>query len=134
MAILTILAGGTLIGLRPMGNRTLHNASLQLQADMRYVQRRAVIEGRSFGIVFNIADNYYRIIQTLPERTIDTIFLPDGVRLVETSATRLMFLPRGTPSAGFRVILGRGSDTQRLTATVSGGRIRIFDINTIEYE
>jgi Tfp pilus assembly protein FimT len=128
LAVVMILSGGVVLGLRQADRRALNNASLQLQADLRYAQRRAVIEGRQFGVVFEIP-NRYRVVSTQPTRTIRTVYLRGGTRLLETSEERLMFLPRGTPSAGFRVTLAKGSHTQRLTATVSGGRIRIFDID-----
>lgn len=141
MAVLTILTGGIMISLRQTGTRALNNASLQLQADMRYVQRRAVAEGRQFGIVFEIVNNRYRIIHqinpTAPNpvfHTLRTVQVSGGARLVATSADRLVFHPRGTPSAGFSALLGYGSNTQRITATVSGGRILVFDINQPHYE
>jgi hypothetical protein len=46
----------------------------------------------------------------------------------------LIFHPRGTPTAGFRATLGLGANTQRITATVAGGRIRVFDINELDYD
>ena len=130
LAIFAIIGSGLVISLRQADRRALNNASLQLQADLRYAQRLAIIEGRRHGIVFEVENNRYRIIATAPERTIRTVYLQNGVRLVETSGDRLVFLPRGTVSGGFRINLGIGPYYQRLTATVSGGRIRIFDIST----
>jgi Tfp pilus assembly protein FimT len=133
-AVIMILSGGVMLGFRQAEHRALNNASLQLQADLRYVQRRAIMEGRQFGIVFELANQRYRIISTQPTRTVRTVYLHGGVRLDDVSAQQLLFHPRGTPSVGFRAILRHGSNTQRITATVSGGRIRVFDINQIDYE
>lgn len=133
LAVVFILSGGVLLGFRQADFRALNNASLQLQADLRYVQRRAIMEGRQFGIVFEMANQRYRIVSTQPTRTERTVYLR-GVRLDDVSAQQILFHPRGTPSAGFRAILRHGSNTQRITASVSGGRIRVFDINQIDYE
>ncbi|MCL2202665.1 MAG: GspH/FimT family pseudopilin [Defluviitaleaceae bacterium] len=134
MAIIVVLSGGVVIGFRQGHRRALHNASLQLQADLRYAQRRSIIEGRQFGIAFDVAQNRYRIISTVPTRTVRTVYVQGGATLLETSAPRLLFHPRGTPTAGFRITMAKGTDTQRITASVSGGRIRVFDINELDYE
>ena len=134
MAIIAILSAGLLAGFAQINRRTLNNASLQLQADLRYAQRRAIIEGRQFGIVFEPPNNRYRIVSSRPERTVRTVQLANGVTITDVSAQRVMFHPHGTPTAGFRVILRQGTDTQRITVTVSGGRIHVFDINLHEYE
>jgi prepilin-type N-terminal cleavage/methylation domain-containing protein len=134
LAILLIASGGIAMGLRQADARALRNASLRLQADLRYAQRRAIVEGRPFGVAFDRANNSYRIVSARPDRTIRTVALHGGVYIEDTSEDRLVFLPRGTPSVGFRVILAKGTYTQRITATVSGGRIRVFDINELDYE
>lgn len=134
MAVIMVLSAGFLLGFRQADNRALNNASLQLQADLRYAQRRAIIEGRSFGIVFELANNRYRVVSSRPERTVQSVQLPASVSLMEVSAQRIMFHPHGTPTAALRVILSQGNNTQRITATVSGGRIRVFDINQSDYE
>jgi len=128
LGIITIVIGGIFLTLRPSTRRDLENASLTLQADLRYSQRRAIMEGQRIGIHFEPHYNRYSIITGAPERVIRTVYLQNGVNLVETSAPRLMFLPRGTASAGFRITLSNGDYWQRITATVSGGRIHIFDI------
>lgn len=138
MAVITVLAGGAILALGQSGSRTLQNASLQLQADMRYLQRRAVLEGNIFEIRFNTTAHTYDLINTAPRlpryRTERTIALPDGVRIAYTTNnvfTRA-FHPRGTPSAPFTVRLEYGNDFQLLTVSMSGGRIHIFDINETE--
>jgi hypothetical protein len=87
------------------------------------------MEGRRIGIHFEPTRNRYNIITGSPERIIRTVYLPDGISLRETSASRLMFLPRGTSSAGFRITLSNGHYLQQLTATVSGGRIAIQEVS-----
>ena len=134
LAVLLIVSGGVMIGFRQADRRALHHASLQLQADLRYTQRRAIMEGRPFGIVFDVTNNQYRIVSERPARTLRTEAIPNGVLLSETSAPRLMFHPRGTPTAGFRITLAYKGNTQRITASVAGGRIRVFDINELDYE
>lgn len=128
LGLITIVSGGVLMASRGTDRRHLENASLQLQADLRYAQRRAITEGRRYGVVFEPAQNRYHVILDRPVQTIRTVNLPGGVSILETTAPRIVFLPRGTVTEGFTIILQNGRYTQRLTGTVSGGRVRIFDI------
>ena len=57
LAIIMIAGSGIFLAFRQSNRRALQNASLQLQADLRYIQRRARIEGRNFTIVFEQANN-----------------------------------------------------------------------------
>lgn len=127
LAVLTIVSTGVMISVYSRNYRTLTNASLLLQADLRYAQRRAMAEGRRHGIVFDRVQNRYHIVVDHPRDTIRTVYLPQGVTLLDTTGPQLMFLPRGTASSGFRITLESGRYVQDLTATVSGGRIHIFD-------
>jgi hypothetical protein len=87
----------------------------------------AMIEGRRWGILFDSNGNQYHVISTGPTQIEKTVPL-QGVSLVETSAPIMLYLPRGTASQGFRVTLAKGRYWQRLTATVSGGRIEIKEM------
>jgi type II secretory pathway pseudopilin PulG len=137
MAIFMVLVGAILIGTR--GNnkdyRVLHNASRMLQADMRYAQRRAIMEGRRIGVHFNIADNSYSVVAAVsPTRVtaLRTIHFPDGVDLASVSGNldnRIMFLPRGTAVPG-TILLRNGVYEQRITTTLGGGRVHIFPITS----
>jgi len=128
LGIITIMSSGIILSVRSDRNRVLENTSLALQADFRYAQRRAIMEGRHYGIAFDVALNRYRIVVGRARQTIRIVYLPNGVYILETSQpSHLMFLPRGTATGGFRVTLTNGTYNQQLTATVSGGRIRIFD-------
>ena len=95
-----------------------------------------MIEGRRIGVAFDMGQNRYRIVSmtmTTPAtvlHTLYTIYLPRGVRLYGVTGPQLTFLPRGTASGGFRITLRAGNYFQQLTATVSGGRIRVFDTTT----
>ena len=128
LGIMAIISTGVFVSFRGSERRELQNASLALQADLRYAQRRAIMEGRRYGIIFEVQHNRYHIVLDSPRQTIRTIYLPNRVRLLEVSGPSLMFLPRGTASSGFRITLHNGPYSQQLTATVSGGRIRSFDI------
>ena len=130
MAVIMIVSGGIFLGTRGNNNayRTLEAAALVLQADLRYAQRRAIMEGRRVGIFFEPAFNRYTLITQSPFSTIRTVYLQDGVVLEETSHPRLMFLPRGTASSAFRITLNNDMYTQRITATLGGGQVRIHDI------
>jgi len=128
LGIVTIVSAGVLVSLRGSDRRALANASLTLQADLRYAQRRAIMEGRRYGIVFELANNRYRIVLDSPRQTIRTVYFREGIELIDVTGPQLMFLPRGTASSGFSIMLSNGTYSQELTATVSGGRVRIFDM------
>jgi Tfp pilus assembly protein FimT len=142
MAVSMIVLGVIFIGMR--GNNTayrdLENASIVLQSDLRYAQRRAMMEGRRVGITFDPARNRYTIRAWTPFEYIRTVYLQNGVELFYSTHPQLYFLPRGTASSGFSLTLNNGVYWQRITATVSGGRIRVWDItreglsNGIRYE
>jgi len=128
LGIITIVSAGVLVSMRGNNYRTLHNASLALQSDLRYAQRRAITEGRRHGIVFERTQNRYHIVLDHPREHIRTVYLPNGVIFQDVTGAQLMFLPRGTASSGFTITLASGNYRQDLTATVSGGRIRVWDI------
>ena len=141
LAIFTVMGGAVMLGLQQTGRRTLYQASLQLQADMRYVQRRAAVAGRAYGILFELAHNQYRIVYfmgtpslTAGTRYVRTVALPAGVHLEFVTQQRLWYHPRGTPSSGFRVILRQGNHVQHTTVSVSGGRAYIWPINYLTEE
>ena len=131
LGILAIISGTVMISGVHRQTSALQNASYALQADLRFAQRRAIQAGTRHAVLFDIQGNQYHIIQLAPRETLRTVQLPEGVRIMGTSAPQLAFLPRGTASAGFSVTLTNGIYTQRLTATVSGGRIRIFDMERL---
>ena len=128
LGLLAILSGTVFLSLRGNVARDLQNTSYVLQADLRYAQRRAIITGNRHGVIFEVQNNRYHVVQDVPRLVLRTVYLNQGVRFLETSGVQLMFLPRGTASAGFRITLASGGYSQQLTATVSGGRIRIFDV------
>lgn len=129
MAIVMILSGGVFLSLRQTARRALENASLQVQADLRKVQRRAVMEGRTHGISF-LSANTYRLYVYTPVRmyTSEIITLPPGVRF-DFPPQRLTFTPRGTSGNNFTVRLRTSTDLlQRITVTVGGGRVHIYPV------
>ena len=127
LAIILAVTGGVLMRFRQNEHRVLNNASRTLQADLRYVQRRAMIEGRRYGVVL---ERYrYRVVSlTGGTRTIRIVNFPDGVWLRSTTHTQLEYLPRGTITSGSTIWLTTGTYSQRLTSIPSSGRIRIYDI------
>jgi len=128
LAVISIMGAVATLALRPTPRRHLHNASLQLQADLRYAQRRAIMEGRPHGIEFDIWQNRYRIMAFAPERELRVVYLQNGVWLGIPTHNRLHFTARGTASSGFSIRLHNEDYTRQLTATVSGGRIELGPI------
>ena len=128
LAMLVILTGSVAGSFRLLDRRALNDASLTLQADMRFAQRMAMIEGRRWGILFNRRDSEYIIYHLDPRTVYKTVKLSNGVEIREFSAPDMVYLPRGTGSHGFRIWLAKGNYWQRLTATVSGGRVAVKEM------
>ena len=133
IGIMAFAGGALFAGSRGIQRRTLNNASLALQADIRRVQRMALIEGRRWRIQFYKDFNRYSI-HSVPRSLAEhiyTVYLPRGVEIDFLTHHHLDYLPRGTVSSGFSIHLRSRQYVQRLTATVSAGRIAIFEIEQI---
>ena len=145
-ALVLIVSGVIFWGMSTRDNdhRALESASTVLQADIRYVQRRAIMEGRRVGIEFDWDNNRYHIlIETLESTNTNlsfaterTVYLPDGITFHPTrrpnlSNNRLTYTLRGTPSAGTTIRLARSEYQQRITVNLSGGRAFINPIQGI---
>jgi len=132
LAIISIVSGGIFLAFRQSPRHNLESAVLQLQADIRYAQRRAIIEGQRVDVHIDLMENRYRIRLHGPNgiETIRTIYLQNGVSILQTNTVRIEFLPRGTPrgeSPG-TVELINGRYRQYLTIIPSGGRVRIAEV------
>ena len=133
LGILTIVSTGVFVSIRSdernSEQRNLQNASLALQADIRYAQRRSITEGRRHGVEFRIIDNFYSIVLDTPRETIRVIHLQNNVRLLNTGGvTSIMFYPRGTTSRSFTILLQTARYEQSLTIIPSSGRVEISEI------
>ena len=130
LAIIMIVSSGIFLVARQSERRALQNASLMLQADLRYVQRRTMIEGRRFRVRFDRVNNLYEI--RLLNESIRTVYLPRGVRLQHYSnGNHVEYLPRGTPANPNTITLQTARYRQQVAVVVSGGRARITDIQEL---
>jgi len=135
MAVIMIVSGGVFLTFRQPDRRALDSAMLQLQADARYAQRRALVSGQTYGIIFSRAENMYRIMSVEPNREIRRVYLQNGVELGYSTARvnhQLNFHPRGTPNSGFRVRLYSGRYFREMTVTVAGGRVEFHDTSILQ--
>lgn len=133
-AVFLVVVGTIFIAVGGNNNyRALHNTSVILQADLRYAQRRAIMEGQRVGIVFEPARNRYQIISLNPLNIIRTVYFRNGVQLVSINYpnNRVMYLPRGTAIPG-SILLRNGQYWQRITTTLGGGQARLHPIVTEE--
>jgi len=141
LAITLIASTAIFAGHRQIQRRTLHQASYQLQADLRYAQRRSIIEGRRFGIQIEPSARRYHVVELRRfgsnnnlsiANIIRTVYLPAGVRINPPSGANnlLHYTGRGTPSRGATITLSNGPFNQTMTRTVSGGRIQVDPITT----
>jgi Tfp pilus assembly protein FimT len=135
-AVLMVAIGAVIIGTRGTANdyNNLRTAALTLQADMRYAQRRAVMEGRRVGVHFEPAFNRYHIVTLNPVVIHRTVYLQNGVNLLRVNYpnNRIMYLPRGTGIPG-TITLTNGEYWQTITTTLSGGQVRIHDRTKVDF-
>jgi Tfp pilus assembly protein FimT len=132
MAVLMVVVGAIFIASDENNNdyRILHNASLSLQADLRFAQRLAVIEGREIGFEFQPARNRYRMIKFSPTEIFDFVYLQNDVEFCDSflQTFRVTYRPRGTPTNSRTIALTNGIYRQEITIVPSGGRVEIKPI------
>jgi prepilin-type N-terminal cleavage/methylation domain-containing protein len=133
LAVISIItAGAVSMSFGAAERRLLYSTSLKLQADLRYAQRMAIIEGHDFGLTF-FAGGYevYTVDEKNPYKMIDDgVLLPEGVSFLHNQPLQVHYLPRGTISDGFTVVLRTKHYMQELTGVPSGGRIKIKEMST----
>jgi len=144
LAVISIVGGGLFLTFRPSPHRDLEIAIYQLQADIRYIQRRAITEGHVFEIEFNMAHNRYRIFSVSPGGGwLRSVYFQNDVRITAlhsrgSNVHVLGFLPRGTVG-GVRgrdhatigpttIRLSDGRHTMYIAITPTSGRTRIGEI------
>jgi len=147
LGVVVIVSGGVFVAVSGRNSewRNLHNASVALQADIRYAQRRSIAEGRRYGVVFDFVDNRYHVGLAIlnddgrwsvnHDRTVD---LPDGVTIrrwltsaetyYEGTTHQITYLARGTVTGSATFRLGTDLYRQDIAVNVSGGRARLNGI------
>ena len=115
--------------------RTLENAALALQADMRRAQRMAMLEGIRWRVEFCLENNSYTIRSMTRDANRYVVYLPNGVVFEYFPRAFVDYLPRGTlgggggfgTGTGFSMTLRNGRHTQRMTVLPVTGRIALVD-------
>ncbi|MCL1878348.1 MAG: GspH/FimT family pseudopilin [Defluviitaleaceae bacterium] len=132
LAVFAIVAGAVLVGVntRASDYRALQNAAVRLQADLRYAQRRAVMEGQRIGIHFDTVNNRYNIILSETREIIRTVYMDVNLFSVNYPSNTISFLPRGTAIPG-TIALRSGNLHLPITTTLSGGQVRIHNIEEV---
>lgn len=139
IGIIAIAGASTAAASRGIQRRTLQNASLAIQADMRRAQRMALMEGRRWRVQFEERYNRYSIgpIPRDPNR-LYIMYLPRGVYFEYLPRSSVDYLPRGTlggtgfgTGTGFTMDLRSGRYMQRMTILPVTGRVTVFDIETL---
>jgi prepilin-type N-terminal cleavage/methylation domain-containing protein len=133
LAVMAVISGSVAFSVRSAERRALDGASRMIQADMRFAQRMAIIDGRTWDISFDRVRHQYTLNPLGPEPAM-TIDLPNGVRILNTTfagGDRTSYTPRGTPGRSGTITLTKGRYTQDLTVVPSGGRVEIKEIKTI---
>ena len=128
LALVTIVSSGIFMVFRQTPQQVTLNAALQLQADLRYAQRRAIIEGRRVAVEFDIAAQMYRIVIVNTSEEIRRVYLHNSIRISHNiRGYRIEYLPRGTVSGtgSSTISLTIGLHTEQLTITPATGRVAI---------
>lgn len=81
--------------------------------------------------MFDVGNDVYHVYSTEPLVIEKTAALPNGVSFMETSAPDMEYLPRGTGLRALKITLKKGRYWQKMTATVSGGRIEIKPVEEL---
>ncbi|MCL2198414.1 MAG: GspH/FimT family protein [Defluviitaleaceae bacterium] len=131
MAVLMVALGAIMISTSGRNNdyRTVYNAARVLQADMRYIQRRAIMEGREMRMYFDLRANRY-VIYAPPDvsNVYRTVYLPDGVVFLPATTFHgrgMGYRPRGTPTQAGTITLQKGRYRRRVTVIPAGGRAEV---------
>ena len=133
MAVIMVVVSGIFLGIRANSaeeHRALYAAALTFQSDMRYIQRRAIMEGREFSVRFDTVRNRYTLETNMPFGIIRHVYLEEGVRLLGTTIRgiqRAGYTARGTPTQVFTLRLGGATYIQPITVTLGGGKVIIHD-------
>ena len=135
LAVISIVGGGLFLVFRQSPRRDIENAALQLQADIRYIQRQAIAEGRRYRIELNRGTNSYRILAVSPYAADIELWsanLKNNVRFsivnsrnTADSIFNISFLPRGTVAGATTVTLINDYYELQLTVNVGNGRVDI---------
>ena len=134
LAMILIVSAGLSAPMVRSDRRALDRASLQLQADIRYAQQRAVLEGIGYFICFSQFDdigqgaNFYRLGSGL--RADRIVFLEEGVVIDRTTSVpdRFTFSSRGTVAGSGSVYLRAGRFENSVTIPPNAGRAAIFRV------
>lgn len=131
-----ILLQGCLLSLSSLDRRRLQQASVELQGDLRYAQRRAIMEGVRYKVAFDRTSDSYDVIRmekgTNRGETIKAVTLPDGITIYRVNISYVEYNPRGTDNRAFTVVLKKGAYMAEMTGNVGAGRVSIKSISKTE--
>ena len=137
LGVITIVTAGIMMTMRTNSNRALYNALRVIQADLQYIQRRSIIEGRYYEIFFlRFNDQYVLRPRGGGTARIRTVYLPRGISFQDIRTAHhnniVSYTPRGTPSGGFTIVLENGRYEQELTGRVGAGGLTISSRSRIQ--
>lgn len=133
MAVMMLVLGIALFGARAgdRAHQNLNEASRVLQADIRYAQRLAIIEGERIRLIFAERERRYTLVRPSTQEVIRSVDLPQGVSVVGF-VNVLEYLPRGTVNVGMTITLRNERFSQSITITPVTGRAHIYDPVPVE--
>jgi type II secretory pathway pseudopilin PulG len=124
--------------------RALYKACLQMQADIREAQRRAVLEGKKTGyaVSFWPTTNSYKLYATMSkvDKSVEldsnvsftnSVGTLDNINVVIKFGNKdniLVFEANGRPEAGGTIYLKAGRFWQEITVEVTSGRVEIKEM------
>jgi prepilin-type N-terminal cleavage/methylation domain-containing protein len=129
LAVLSIVLGVARMSVTGNSLRELRAACNELQADLRYAQRQAVIEGRKYQVVFDKLQNSYKVLRDdgdlgLTYVVKDRVFDKDIV-LVGTTAVNswVSYTTRGTTGDACTITLRNSEYSADMTVNLGSGRV-----------
>lgn len=130
--IIFIFSGIIINSTKYFEKRNLQYSALELQSNIRYIQRLSILENNQNSIIFDIANNRYLLIKAEKDSTniYKSVSFKNGVTLYETNAINntLDFTSRGTPNRACTITLKSKKFILPLTVNVGSGRVLIKDI------
>jgi len=130
LSVIVIVAAG--ISFIPSERRLVTAAALTIQADIRYMQRIALAEGRRTQLTFNQANNSY-ILEKWDGggfKTVKVEKLDPVIKSLYTNApgASVCFTERGTTGDACTITLSSDGYAAALTVNVGAGRVKIIEI------
>lgn len=133
LMLLVIMGNMVGVSFSSVGKSELNQSCIQLQSDLRYAQRLAVIKGIKHEVLFDVVGNCYKVRYKkkgsyLTYTNVKTVNFDGKVsldRINVNAENTIAYTPTGTTNDACTIVLYNDSYTADLTVNVGSGRIKI---------